>query len=300
MENNKKVLITGGAGFIGQALVKRFEKVGHDVCVFDLESPELAGGKYIRCDVFDFEKLRDAVRRHDIIIHLVGLANARAAQKEPAKSFKLNVASLQNVLEACRVDGGDKKLIFPSSAAVYGITHTLPVREDFTPHPLNVYSWHKHMCEKMVHCYHENYGLEYIISRLFNVYGRGSKGVIELFLSKAARGEIIESFGLDQYRDFVYAGDVAEAFYQSAMTRKASNRIINVGSGKGTQIKEILELLRKFYPDLKWVHRKEKERVILYDSIADITLAKMLFDYKPHASKKFMEKIIAEEMTKNT
>ena len=293
MKDSKKVLITGGTGFIGQSLVKAFEKAGHYVCVFDVKCPTSTHVKCIKSDIFDFEKLADAVKNYDVIIHLVGLADARAAQKEPAKSFKLNVASLQNLLEACRING-NKKLVFPSSAAVYGITKTLPVREDFIPHPTNVYSWHKYMCEKMIRCYRDNFGLKYVILRLFNVYGKGNKGVIELFLRKAARGEIIEGFGLHQYRDFIYAGDVAEAFLKSAVYKKASNKIINIGSGRGTQIKEILDLVCEIYPNTKWIQKKEK--AITYDSIADITLAKTLLDYNPHVSREFMRKTITKEM----
>ena len=293
MKESKKVLITGGSGFIGQSLVKAFEKAGHYVCVFDVKCPTLTRVKCIKSDVFDFEKLADAVKNYDIIIHLVGLADARATQKEPAKSFKLNVASLQNLLEACRING-NKKLVFPSSAAVYGITKTLPVREDFTPHPTNVYSWHKYMCEKMIRCYHDNFGLKYVILRLFNVYGKGNKGVIELFLRKAARGEIIKGFGLHQYRDFVYAGDIAHAFLKSAVHENANNKVINIGSGRGTQIKEILDLVYEIHPNTKWI--EEKGKFITYDSIADITLAKTLLDYNPHASGEFMRKIITKEM----
>jgi len=299
MVDSKNILITGGVGFIGQRLVEKFEKAGHDVCVLDIGGPPAvthARAKYIQSDVFDFEKLKIIVKNYDIIIHLVGLADARAAQKEPTKSFKLNVASLQNLLEACRIDGNKKKIIFPSSAAVYGITETLPVKEDFTPHPTSVYSWHKYICEKMIQCYHDNFGLEYIIFRLFNVYGKGNKGVIELFLRKAARGETIRSFGLNQYRDFVYAGDVAEAFYKSAVYEKANNRVINIGSGKGTQIKEVLELICEIYSATKWI--QEEGNFVLYDSIADVTLAKKLLNYRPHASKEFMKKTIMEEMIK--
>lgn len=293
MGDSKKVLITGGAGFIGQSLVKKFEKAMYDFSVFDLVTPTLTHGKYIEGDVFDSEKLTDAVKKHDVIVHLVGLADTRAAQKEPAKSFELNVVSLKNLLEACRISG-KKKIIFPSSAAVYGVTRVLPIKEDYALHPSNVYSWHKYMCEKMILCYHDNFGLEYVILRLFNVYGKGSKGAMEIFLKKAARGETIETYGLRQYRDFVYAGDVAEAFYKSVICKKANNKIINIGSGKGTQIKEILGLVREIYPETKWVNKRLK--FATYDSIADITLAKKLLDYKPRTSRKFMKKIIMEEL----
>lgn len=292
-ENDEKVLITGAAGFIGQSIVKKFKKVDQEVCIYDREKPLITSRKYIEGDIFDFKKLKEVIKEHNVIIHLVGLADAGFAQKEPTKSFRLNVMSLQNVLEACR-PYSNKKLLFPSSAAVYGITEELPIKERLPPNPTNIYSWHKYICEEMIRAYHNNFGLEYVILRLFNVYGKGSKGVIYRFIEMVAKGETIESFGPYQYRDFVYAGDVAEAFYKSAMYEKARNKIINIGSGRGTQIREILDLVCEIYPSMKWMCKKEE--FPMYDSIADITLARILLDYEPHASRGFMKKVISEEM----
>jgi UDP-glucose 4-epimerase len=296
-ENDKKVLITGASGFIGQSLVRKFKAAHQEVGVYDIEKPSITPRKYIKGDIFDFEKLKEVVKEHDVIIHLVGLADSGIAQREPEKSFRLNVMSLQNVLEACR-PYRNKKLLFPSSAAVYGITEDLPIKEHLHPNPTNIYSWHKYICEEIIRAYHDNFGLEYVILRLFNVYGKGSKGVINAFVENAAREETIESFGPYQYRDFVYAGDVAEAFYKSAMYEKAKNKIINIGSGKGIQIREILDLIHEIYPSAKWVYKKEQ--FVMYDSIADITLAKILLDFKPHSSKAFMKKTILEEIIKET
>jgi len=291
---DNKVLITGGAGFIGQSIAKKFKEAGCTPCLYDIGTPSSKLGNHVKGDIFDFDLLKDVVDKHDIIIHLVGLADAGVAQKDPMKSFKLNIESLNNVLEACRITRNRKKLIFPSSAGVYGQPEILPIRENFEAKPMGIYSWHKYICEKMIRGYHENYGLEYVILRLFNVYGRGNKGVIDVFLKMAKRGETIKSFGPYQYRDFIYANDVAEAFFKSAMYEKANNRIINIGSGKGVQIKDILDLACEMYPNAKWV--QERKEFPMYDSIADITLASILLDFKPHASMEFMKKVVREEM----
>lgn len=295
MGSNKKVFITGGSGFIGQHLTKKFLDSRHEVVIYDIAEPALGELKrvYMRGDVFDTEKLSAAIKDYDVVIHLVGLADSGVAQKDPAASFKLNVLSLQNVLEACRRYEG-KKLIFPSSAAVYGITHDLPIKESFSLNPTNIYSWHKYLCEKLIRGYHDNYGIDYVILRLFNVYGAGHKGAIEIFLEKAKNGETIESFGPYQYRDFVYAGDVAEAMYRAAIYEKVNNRAVNVGSGRGVQIRELLDLICGIFPKAKWVEIKAK--FTMYDSIADITLAKILLDFKPHDTLEFMKEIIKKEM----
>lgn len=291
---SKNVLITGGAGFIGQSLARKFEQAGYSPCLSDVNSPSSEYGNYVKCNVFDFESLKEVVNKYDVIIHLVGLADSGIAQREPAKSFKLNIESLKNVLEACRLADSRKKLLFPSSAAVYGQPEILPTRENFPANPTNVYSWHKYICEEMIRAYHQNFGLQYVILRLFNVYGQGNKGAIDVFLRMAARGETIKSFGPYQYRDFVYAGDVAQAFFKSAIYDKANNRAINIGSGKGVQIKEILDLVCELYTGATWTY--EKREFKMYDSIADITLAKILLDFKPHASKEFMKHVIKNEM----
>ncbi|MGA2935093.1 MAG: NAD-dependent epimerase/dehydratase family protein [Methanomicrobiales archaeon] len=291
-----RVLITGGAGFIGMHLVRTFSEHGNRVTIYDLQPPAGDPGDgvtFIRGDIFDGEALGSAVRENDAVVHLVGLADAGIAQTDPMKSFRLNVLSLQNVLEACRRSGG-KKIVFPSSAAIYGITEDLPIRESFPPNPTNIYSWHKLLCEKMIQAYQKNYGVEYVILRLFNVYGRGNEGVIGIFLDKARKGELIESFGPFQYRDFIYGGDVAEAIHRSVIFDKAMNRTLNIGSGRGVQIREILEMVCRIYPNVRWVEKKTPFTV--YDSIADITLARIILDFRPKDSREFLEKIIRDEM----
>lgn len=291
----KKILITGGSGFIGQHLAKKIIANKQQVTIYDIVGPTLKELKkvYTPGDIFDTENLEKAVKASDVVIHLVGMAGAGTAERDPAGSFKLNVLSLQNVLEACRKHG-EKKLIFPSSATVYGEAAELPVKESFPPNPTWMYAWHKYLCELMIKAYHKRYGIDYVILRLFNVYGTGHKGVIEIFLDKAKKGEVIESFGPYQYRDFVYAGDVAEAMCKAAIYEKVNNRAVNIGSGTGMQIKELLDLICEIFPNARW--REAKKEFTMYDSIADITLAKILIDFEPHVSKEFMREIIKKEM----
>lgn len=293
---SQHVLITGGSGFIGSHIVGKFAEQNSKVTIFDLQEPQYDLGEkatFVKGNIFDQESLRSLVEEADTIVHLVGLADSGVAQKDPMKSFQLNIVSLQNILELCRLFKG-KKFVFPSSAAVYGITEDLPIKENFPPIPTNIYSWHKFICEKMIQSYQKNYGLQYVILRFFNVYGKGNEGVIGIFLNKAKNGEMIDSYGPFQYRDFVYSGDVAEAVYRAVAYDKAVNRIINIGSGKGLQIREILDMVCEIYPEAKW--QELQADFTMYDSIADITLAKILLDFKPQHSRDFMKKIIVEEM----
>lgn len=291
MNKMESILITGGTGFIGQHIAQKLTKNGYDVTTYDVKGPGRYG-KFVKGDVSDFPNLKHAVKKHDVVIHLVGLPNVRDAQADPMNSFKLNVSSLQNVLEACRLE--NKKILFPSTAAVYGVTQNLPVNENHPLNPSNIYSWHKSMCEKLIQAYSQNFNINYMILRLFNVYGRGNKGVIYSFIEKAKRGKPIEVFSIEQSRDFVHAGDVAEAFYLSIVQEDVNNKVINIGSGKGTQIRDVLRMVSGFCPNVKVITKKSP--LVQYDSVADISLAKKLLGFKPHASKKFMKKTIKEEM----
>jgi len=293
---NPRVLITGGSGFIGGHLVRKFSDHPGDVTVFDQvepRSPLPAGVRFVKGDIFNPADVERAVRDCDEVVHLVGLADSGVAQRDPLKSFRLNVVSLLNVLEVCRT-AGEKKVVFPSSAAVYGTTDDLPIRESIRPAPTNTYSWHKLLCEQLIQAYQKNYAIPYVILRLFNVYGKGNEGVIGIFLEKARKGEEIESFGPFQYRDFIYGGDVAEAVHRAVVYDKAVNRTINIGSGKGVQIREILEMVCEIYPKARW--KETRASFTMYDSIADITLARILLDFQPHDSQDFLKKVICEEM----
>jgi UDP-glucose 4-epimerase len=292
----KRILVTGGSGFIGAHLVKKFADHNYEVTNFDVMEPSYPLGptmKYVKGDIFDPASLEKAVDSCDVVVHLVGLADSAVAQANPMKSFQLNVVSLQNVLDVCR-KFGNKKIVFPSSAAIYGITEDLPIKENFPPNPTIIYSWHKLLCEKMIQGYQKNYGIDYVILRFFNVYGKGNEGVIGIFIDKAKKGETIDSYGPFQYRDFIYAGDVVEAVYRAVAYEKSVNRIINIGSGKGVQIRDILNIICEIFPNAKW--KEKKADFMMYDSIADITLARILLDFNPHDSKEFMKNIVLEEM----
>jgi UDP-glucose 4-epimerase len=292
----QKILITGGSGFVGSHMVKKFSENDNEVTIFDISEPRFELNEktnFIKGDIFNIDSLKAIVEKNNVVVHLIGLADSSAAQKNPQKSFLLNVVSLQNILEAARL-AENKKIVFPSSAAVYGITEELPIKENFHHQPTNIYSWHKVLCEKMIQSYQKNYGINYVILRFFNVYGKGNEGVIGIFIEKAKKGELIESYGPFQYRDFIYAGDVAEAVYRAVAYEKSVNRIINIGSGKGIQIREILNMVCEMFPNAKW--EEKQADFTMYDSIADITLAKILLDFEPHTSRDFIKSVIKNEM----
>ena len=279
-----QVLVTGGSGFIGSHVCARLAGMGVGYKNYDIKCGD---------DVFNIDSLSQAINGADVIIHLVAESDTQTCQSNPMRSFNLNLAALQSVLVLCR-NFYNKKLVYPSTAAVYGIQDDLPIKESAPLRPNNIYSHHKLLCERMIQVHQEHYGLEYVILRLFNVYGKGVKQVFNRFVAAAGRREVFRAFGVSQYRDFVWTGDVADALCQAALSDKAKNKIVNIGSGRGEQIRSILDMIKEVCPGAEWC--EERGNVPLYDSIADITKAGLLLDYKPHSGRDFMMKVIREEI----
>jgi UDP-glucose 4-epimerase len=198
-------------------------------------------------------------------------------------SFRLNVESLAIILEAMR-SKGVKHIIFPSSAAVYGNVDTLPIPEFISPRPTNIYSWHKYMCEQLLQAYHNNYKVDYLVFRLFNVYGHGSVNVLSSFLAQAKNQKAIRGFGGMQYRDFVHIDDVVRALVRGASIERGWNKPINIGSGQGVTIKEVAKMAAEMYPGTT-VDFQEKDDFIPYHLIADISVARELLGYQPVSNR---------------
>lgn len=293
------ILVTGGHGFIGHRLVHDLCRHGHQVTVVDLQPPpesmENLSYEFLEDDILKPPVLSVLERKgFDTVIHLVGLSDARMAHQNPDYSFRLNVESTNNILEVCR-KSDVKHVIVPSSAAVYGVTRQLPVAETAPIQPTNVYGYHKVLVETLIRAYGQNYGNPYTILRLFNVYGRGNAGIIDLCLRKATNREPLSLFGAEQLRDFIYAGDVVAAF-TAAVSRKATrNEVINVGSGVGISIREVASLVQELYPDFQVTFEGQNVDG-LYDSVADNRLAQEALGLTPRASREFMRSIIQQEM----
>ena len=254
----QRVLVIGGGGFIGSHVVEELirEDVG-EIVVYDnftrgsrsnlaeaLEDPRVsifeAGGDITQSDVLD-----TAMEGADCVFHLAALWLLQC-HEYPRAAFDVNIAGTFNVLEAC-VRHGVKRLVFSSSASVYGDAVAIPMTED---HPFNnrtFYGATKIAGEQMCRAYHERYGLDYVALRYMNVYGprQDYKGayiaVIMKILDRLDQGlpPIIFGDGSQTY-DFVYVGDVAKANICAAHS-KATDRSYNVGCGQGTSLRELTE-----------------------------------------------------------
>jgi UDP-glucose 4-epimerase len=248
-----KILVTGGAGFIGSTLVDKLIDLGHQVVIFD----DLSSGKkeYLNPDAHFYQidinapKVAEifALQNFDYVYHLAAQIDVRKSVADPIEDNRVNVLGGINILENCR-KYGVKKIIFSSTGgAIYGETDLIPTPEDCPERPLSPYGIHKLTMEKYLHYYHEVYGQDYTILRFANVYGPrqykgGEAGVIAIFTDAAvADKEItINGDGL-QTRDYVYVDDVVVALIKALETEHKG--ALNVGTGIEKTLVDVVTLI---------------------------------------------------------
>ncbi len=256
-----KVLVTGGAGFIGSHVVDVYLEAGHEVVVID----DLSHGKrenvppylqFYHLDIRDKTQLRllFQLEGFDVVVHQAALANVRESMERPDVYAEVNIIGSINLLEASK-DFGVQRFIYASTGgAVYGEPLYLPVTEEHPINPLDPYGASKHTVEHYLYLYHANYGLPYVVLRYPNVYGPrqdpfGEAGVIAIFTGRMLAGQPVTINGDGtQQRDFVYVGDVARANLL-ALTR-GDNGIFNLGTGKPVDVNTIFAKLKELtgYP----------------------------------------------------
>ena len=281
-----KALVTGGAGFIGGHLVEKLVGDGWEVIIFDnfehvsLETLKAlpSAAELRRIDIRDLETMRRYVDDVDVIFHLAALVDVIESEVKRDEYWSVNVVGTENVLKIARDIGA--KVVFTSSAAVYGELNRV-AREEFKPSPINFYGITKLECERLCMKYHEDYGIEVVVLRLFNVFGeRARSGVVKIFLERAKEGKPLIIYGDGEaVRDFIYVKDVGEALIKAALNEKASGRILNIGSGKPTKIRELAEIVAE-ETGVEIIHEPERMGEIKF-SLADISLAKGLLDWSP-------------------
>ena len=248
-----KVLVTGGAGFIGSHVSRLLLQAGHDVAVLD----DLSHGqrdlinkkaKLVIGDINDPVKSREALDGIDAVIHTAGLIVVPESVKDPVKYCQNNVIGSVNLLE-CMREKGVKKIIFSSSACVYGTPEKLPIREDAPLHPDNPYGASKASIESFVQVYNSAFGFDATILRYFNPFGPGEMHepethAIPNFIKATLAQKPIPLFWKgEQVRDFIYIEDLARAHID--VLKLTGFNIFNVGTETGVKVKDIIELIFK-------------------------------------------------------
>ena len=245
----KKILVTGGAGFIGIHLCKRLSGLTSNLTIYDdlssgkMENVRDAGKvKLVKGDILDLKKLC-SVEKADLIYHLAAQVVVPYSMENPLIDFEANAKGTLHVLEKARKD--DAKLVFASSAAVYGNPTQLPTKEEYGFHPVSCYGLSKVVGEEYCNMYRDQYGLDVTIVRFANVYGLRCHGVIHDFLDKIAKDpsklEIIGT-GL-QSRDLVNVADVVDALLIVGSEEFTNGEVYNIGIGKTTKIIDLAKLM---------------------------------------------------------
>lgn len=286
-----KILVTGGAGFIGKYLVESLLK-SNTVTIYDnLESSseqditflvEL-GARFVKGDILNYELLQKSSVGQDIIIHLAAKSDVIESTLHPEITNKTNVEGTENVLKCC-IGNNVKKIIFASSAAVYGNSIEMPITEKSSTDPISPYGKSKLSAETIIRKICEGNGLGYIIFRMFNVYGKGQNenysGVITKFLRNIAKDESLKINGDgEQTRDFISILDVVKAFDSAIKSDK--NATYNIASGKSISINELVETLFSVLGKKMELKYTEKQKGDIQNSQADITLAKNDLGFSP-------------------
>jgi UDP-glucose 4-epimerase len=292
-----RILVTGGAGFIGSNIVTAL--VAHsDYSIRVLDN--LSSGfrdninglkqvEFILGDVRDAEVVSRAMKDVDIVFHLAASVGNKRSIDNPVQDAEINVLGTLRILEAARC-GGVRRLVLSSSAGVFGELKTLPIAEDHPLSPDSPYGCSKLCAEKHWVVYSKLFGVETVSLRYFNVYGPRQMfdaygNVIPIFAFNLLKGEEIVIFGDGkQTRDFVNVKDVVQANLKAAFSPGLTG-VFNIGSGQSISINDLISTLQKLRPKAKCIVRHGPERKgDVRDSIADISLARKTFGFVPGVS----------------
>ena len=291
-----KILITGGAGFIGSHIADRFEKESYEIIIVDnLVGGKLENIKYLKSYKFYEADIRNREELEKIFAENEGISYVfhEAAQVSVSVSVnnvhydaEENVIGLINVLDMCRKYNVEK-ILFASTAAAYGIPESSVSKEDSRIAPLSPYGLSKVFGENYIRMYNSLFGLNYVIFRYSNVYGprqsaHGEAGVVSIFNDRIRADEevFIDGDG-EQTRDFIYVKDVANANYLAAV-ENVKNITMNVSTNEKTSINELFDTMKKYFGYKKEIHYREPRVGDIRDSRLDNTLLKTntSWDYK--------------------
>ena len=255
-----RILVTGGAGFIGSHLADRLVDAGHDVIVLDnfstgrprnlSHSRGRSNFQLVRADIRRIPRsFVKRVGRVDRVAHLAAATSVQQSVRDPVSTTEVNVIGTLNVLGAAKALKAER-VVFASSAAVYGTPRAFPIAEDASISPISPYGTSKAASELYLRAFEENHGIEAVSLRYFNVYGPRQTpseyaGVISVFAKRALRRQPLQIFGDgSQTRDFIYVSDVIDATV-IALEKNLKSRAFNIASGKEITILELAKMMQE-------------------------------------------------------
>ena len=257
---NKRVLITGGLGFIGSNLARTLASAGADVLLVDNLFPEYGGNRFnisgiksrVRVnisDVRDTARLKDSVRGQDFIFNLAGQTSHLDSMENPQTDLEINCAAQLSILEACRKHCPDVKLVFASTRQIYGKPQYLPVDEKHPLNPVDVNGINKMAGEFYHRLYNNVHGLRACVLRLTNTIGPrmrirdARQTFVGVWVRQILEGKPIEVWGGAQLRDFNFVDDVVEALLLAAASEAGNGDVFNLGGSEVVSLKQLAEQL---------------------------------------------------------
>lgn len=248
-----KILVTGGAGFIGSNVTRMLLDAGHEVVVLDNFSHGYRDNvdkraKLVVGDIADPQKAKVALKGVDATVHMAGLIVVPQSVKDPIKYCQNNVLGTVKFLNSMK-HAGVKRIIYSSSACVYGTPHTLPIKEDAPLVPDNPYGATKASVEAFLQAYHVCFGFDVTILRYFNPYGPGklyppiTHAIPNFIRATLAKKPVPLYWKGEQIRDFIYIDDLAQAHID--VLKLSGFNIFNLGMEKGVKIKDVVQMIFK-------------------------------------------------------
>lgn len=286
----RKVLVTGGAGFIGSNLVKSLLDLGYEAVVLD----DLSSGfrenlwdtaAFIEGDIRDKAIVEQAMSGCEVVFHVAASVGNVRSIENPLIDVSVNLLGTLNVLEGAR-KYGIKKVIFSSSAGIFGELKTLPIAENHPQEPNSPYGVSKLAAEKMCLVYNDLYGMSNVCLRYFNVYGPAQRydaygNVIPIFANCILKGKQLTIYGDgEQTRDFINVHDVAEANLKVAFSSDLRG-VFNIGSGKSITINKLAHLIQKIAGIEVGIEYTLPRKGDVRHSRADIHAAAKAFGFSP-------------------
>jgi len=235
------VAVTGGTGFLGRHLLKKLLEMGLSIKVLCVKKEEAPGCDTVIGDLRDTASLSELVCGADIVFHLAGQADVEKAEQDRITNFEVNVRGTLNLLE-CAKEAGTSKIVFASTSHVYGNAENIPVKEDSECRPVTIYGMNKLLAENLCGFYSREGAFGCSIARMSNLYGPGMNvGVLKELIARAkAEGCLTLKSTGEELRDFLHADDAANAL---VMLAENGSGIFNVGSGRGTHVREAAEII---------------------------------------------------------
>jgi len=256
-----KVLVTGGAGFIGTNLTLNLLSSGYEVKVFDDLSTGLKANipkdaDFVNASILEASQIDKAIKDCEVVVHLGARGSVPRSIKDPIATHNVNATGTLNVLEAAR--NSQCHYIFSSSSSVYGSNMILPKNEDMVLRPITPYAASKMSGEALSLGYAKSYGLAVSTFRFFNIFGPWQRpdheyaAVLPKWISKCMKGDEIEIFGDgEQTRDFTYAGTVINVIIDCISNKILHPEPVNLAYGNNISLNKVTELLKNSFPDLK-------------------------------------------------